>query len=99
MKRLTENQCAWLHNIWAARPAGLSTANCVRLRGSAKDYSSKYERSLRSAVEAHNTGTALNSPLPSSAKIEEGNFGPLGGRAWRAVIDPLLDAAEKVLAP
>lgn len=39
--------------------------------GSAKKWNMKYRRSLDNAINAHNSGRATNSPLPSYIKIKE----------------------------
>lgn len=94
MKKLTKNQVAWLDLIPAE---GIATNTLLDLSGEARKYAMKYERSLLSAISAHNAGTASNSPIDSSVKIEAGPFGPRGGQGYRLTRDPLTQVAIDVL--
>ncbi len=78
MKRLTSDQVTWLQRIYKAGAKGLSTTQVLRLRGKAKDGSARYAKTLHNAVEAHNAGQAVNSPVPSPIKIIA------VGDGWRA---------------
>lgn len=99
MKTLTRNQVGWLSTIAGTGATGISLNNLLSLRGRAKNYASSYARSLRSAIDAHNAGTASNSPIPAGQFIEEGHYGPRGGRAFRlASLEPILAVAIEVLA-
>ena len=95
MKTLTSNQRAWL----AAIPdTGVSWTALLDLHGNAKRYQMAYMRSVRSAIAAHNSGTAKNSPLPADVQIVEGPFGPKGGQGVRLAREALIEVAVMALA-
>ena len=75
---------------------GTTEVALLNLKGRAKQYTRSYVRSLQSAIKAHNEGLATNSPLSPNTLIEEGPFGPRGGRGYRLVPrDPLIAVAEE----
>lgn len=64
---------------------GVACYSIMDLKGKAKEYRSKYVQSIHNAVEAHNKGTATNSPLEKDLYIQIGAFGKKGGYGFRAV--------------
>jgi hypothetical protein len=96
-KKLTPNQLDWLGKIRAI-PEGISETELLDLRGKAKNYAMSYRRSLESAIDAHNKGLAVNSPIAKNTMIETGPFGPKGGHGYRLAIDLLTQAAIQKLA-
>ena len=95
-KTLTPLQVGWLEAI-ARGP--VATHALLNLKGAAKKYSDRYERSLAAAVDAHNAGTAKNSPIARGRWIERGSFGPKGGKGYRvAPLHPAEEIAVQVIA-
>lgn len=85
LKTLTSNQIGWLKQI---TEEGIGKNALLALKGNAKNFAASYNRSLQSAIEAHNNGTAHNSPLPTTARIATGPFGERGGHGYMLVHDP-----------
>jgi hypothetical protein len=94
-RKLTPGQLAWIRQI---PPDGISQTQLLDLRGAAKTYSMKYVASLRSAIDRCNDGSAPNSPLRSTQRIETGPFGPKGGLGYRLVEEPLVALAHEALS-
>lgn len=64
---------------------GVGCRSIMGLKGKALDYLSVYVQRLHSAIEAHNKGIAINSPIDSAYYIQVGNYGSKGGYGFRAV--------------
>jgi hypothetical protein len=97
-KKLSELQRHWLLGIGSAGEAGISEATLLSLTGKAKKYAGKYAFSLKTAIDAHNEGRTINSPLPLGTHVESGAFGPRGGYGHRIVTDATIQVAKQVLS-